>query len=145
MSDALPSPASQMMFGKAPFHLPLRIIASYAAATPATKLPELPICVCAHGTLYGVHRYELLATYMHPVGPTRMVLSPRRLARHPVLDRRSAAGARAMAGHERLGLRQIQGCRTARPDSGFPSIGSICRSTSIAGISDLLLWLMANG
>ena len=40
------------------------------------KLPALPICVCAHGTLYGVHRYELLATYMHPVGPTRIVLSP---------------------------------------------------------------------
>src|SRR5258706_12067946 len=76
MSDALPSPASQMMFGNAPFHLPLRIIASYAAATPAVKLPALPICVCAHGTLYGVHRYELLATYMHPVGPTRIVLSP---------------------------------------------------------------------
>src|SRR5436189_213812 len=76
MSDALPSPASQMMFGKAPFHLPLRIIASYAAATPAVKLPELPICVCAQGTLYGVHRYELLATYMQPVGPTRIVLSP---------------------------------------------------------------------
>src|SRR5438093_8188013 len=76
MSDALPSPASQMMFGKGPFHLPLRIIASYAAATPAVKLPALPICVCAHGTLYGVHKYELFATYMHPVGPTRMVLSP---------------------------------------------------------------------
>ncbi len=76
MSDALPSPASQMMFGKAPFHFPLRISASYAAATPAVKLPALPICVCAHGTLYGVHRYELFATYMQPVGPTRMVLSP---------------------------------------------------------------------
>src|SRR5438874_2653265 len=76
MSDALPSPASQMMFGYAPFHLPLRIIASYAAATPAVKLPALPICVCAHGTLYGVQRYELFATYMQPVGPTRIVLSP---------------------------------------------------------------------
>ena len=40
------------------------------------KLPALPIWVCAQGTLYGVHRYELLATYMQPVGPTRMVLSP---------------------------------------------------------------------
>ena len=40
------------------------------------KLPALPICVCAHGTLYGVHRYELFATYMQPVGPTRIVLSP---------------------------------------------------------------------
>src|SRR6266496_3633398 len=79
ISDALPSPASQMMFGNAPFHLPLRIMASYAAATPAVKLPALPICVWAHGTLYGVHRYELLATYMHPVGPTRMVLSPEAL------------------------------------------------------------------
>src|SRR6266850_6004468 len=76
MSDALPSPASQMMFGNAPFHLPFRIIASYAAATPAVKLPALPIWVCAQGTLYGVHRYELFATYMQPVGPTRIVLSP---------------------------------------------------------------------
>src|ERR1700733_7674003 len=76
MSEALPSPASQMMFGKAPFHLPLRIIASYAAATPAVKLPALPICVCAQGTLYGVQRYELLATYIQPVGPTRLVLAP---------------------------------------------------------------------
>src|ERR1700722_13993107 len=76
MSDALPSPASQIIFGNAPFHLPLRIMASYAAATPAVKLPALPICVCAHGTLYGVHKYELFATYMQPVGPTRIVLSP---------------------------------------------------------------------
>src|SRR5207244_11344330 len=76
MSDELPSPASQMMLGNGPFHFPLRIIASYAAATPAVKLPALPICVCAQGTLYGVHRYELFATYMHPVGPTRIVLSP---------------------------------------------------------------------
>ena len=43
MSEELPSPASQMMFGNAPFHFPLRIIASYAAETPAVKLPELPI------------------------------------------------------------------------------------------------------
>src|SRR5262249_41681785 len=76
MSDALPSPASQMMLGNGPFHLPFRIIASYAAATPAVKLPALPICVCAQGTLYGVQRYELFATYMQPVGPTRIVLSP---------------------------------------------------------------------
>src|SRR3954465_3937999 len=76
MSEALPSPASQMMFGKAPFHLPFRISAWWAAAPPAVKLPALPICVCAHGTLYGVHRYELFATYMQPVGPTRIVLSP---------------------------------------------------------------------
>jgi hypothetical protein len=26
--------------------------------------------------LYGVHKYELFATYMQPVGPTRIVLSP---------------------------------------------------------------------
>src|SRR5689334_8725219 len=76
MSDELPSPASQMMFGNWPFHLPFRIMASYAAATPAVKLPALPIWVCAQGTLYGVHRYELFATYMQPVGPTRVVLSP---------------------------------------------------------------------
>src|SRR2546422_9252676 len=76
ISDALPSPASQMMFGNAPFHLPLRIIASYAAETPAVKLPALPIWVCAQGTLYGVHRYVLLATYMKPFGSTRIVLSP---------------------------------------------------------------------
>src|SRR5262249_1781660 len=76
MSDALPSPASQMMFGNFPFHLPLRIIASYAAATPAVKLPALPICVGAPGTLYGGHRYQLFPTYMQPVGPTKIVLSP---------------------------------------------------------------------
>src|SRR5438445_153134 len=58
MSEALPSPASQMMFGNAPFHFPLRIIASYAAATPAVKLPALQICVCAQGTIYGVHSLE---------------------------------------------------------------------------------------
>src|SRR5260221_13472975 len=79
MSEALPSPASHITFGKVPLYLPLRIIASYAAATPAVKLPALPICVCAHGTLYGVQRYELFATYMHPVGPTRIVLSPEAL------------------------------------------------------------------
>src|SRR5947208_16866056 len=79
MSDELPSPASQMMFGNCPFHFPWRIIAAYAAATPAVKLPALPIRVCAHGTLYGVQRYELVATYMQPVGPTRMVLSPEAL------------------------------------------------------------------
>src|SRR5260370_5471147 len=76
MSDALPSPASQMMFGNAPFHLPLRIIASYAAATPAVKLPALPICVCAQGTLYGVDRDRLFATYMHPLRPATFVLLP---------------------------------------------------------------------
>src|SRR2546430_7940322 len=73
---ALPPPPSKMLFGRPPSLFPLRIIVSSAAATPAVKLPALPICVCAQGTLYGVHRYELLATYMHPVGPTRMVLSP---------------------------------------------------------------------
>ena len=51
MSEALPSPASQMMFGNGPCHLPLRIMASKAAATPAVKLPELPICVWAQGIL----------------------------------------------------------------------------------------------
>src|SRR4029453_11496305 len=76
MSEALPSPASQMMFGNVPFHLPLRFIASYAAASPAVKVSARPCGVRPPGALYGARKYELLATYMRPVGPTRIVLSP---------------------------------------------------------------------
>jgi hypothetical protein len=54
MSAALPSPDIEMTFGYSPLYLPLRIMASYAAATPDGNEPPEAICVWAHGTVYGV-------------------------------------------------------------------------------------------
>src|ERR1039457_6831609 len=82
MSAALPSPAITMMFGEGPGWRPLRIIASSPAATPAANEPPLAIGVCAHGTVYGVHRYVEFATYMQPVGPATIVSWPAALSTH---------------------------------------------------------------
>src|SRR5256885_17131618 len=82
MSAALPSPAMTMMFGYGPGCLPFLIIASYPAAMPEVNEPPLAIGVCAHGTVYGVHRYVELATYMHPVGPATTVSWPAALSTH---------------------------------------------------------------
>src|SRR6266568_1359668 len=82
MSAALPSPAMTMMFGYGPGCLPLRIIASYPAAMPEVNDPPLAIGVCAHGTVYGVHRYVELATYMQPVGPASTLSLPAAFSTH---------------------------------------------------------------
>ena len=42
--------------------------------------PPLAIGVCAQGTVYGVHRYVELATYMQPVGPASTLSSPAALS-----------------------------------------------------------------
>ena len=97
MSEALPSPASQIMFGNACpcTRLCELACASYAAATPAVKLPALPICVSRPGHVVGRTKIGwLLATYIHPVGPTRMVLSPEALLVMRYWDGRPAASAR---------------------------------------------------
>src|SRR5712691_2217166 len=126
MSDALPSPASQMMFGNGPFHLPLRIIASYAAETPAVKLPALPIWVCAQGRWYGVQRYELLATYMQPFGPTRIVLSPDALlVIRYWMDGPQPAHVRWPG--TKGSVSGSSGLKKRAPWFALPNIGSICR------------------
>ncbi len=56
MSAADPSPAITRMFGYGPGYRPFLIIASYPAAMPEVNDPPLAIGVCAHGTVYGVHR-----------------------------------------------------------------------------------------
>src|SRR5215470_2940643 len=80
MSAALPSPDIVMMFGYGPGWRPFLISASYPAATPEVNDPPLAMGVCAHGTVYGVHRYVEFATYMHPVGPATTVSWPAALS-----------------------------------------------------------------
>src|SRR5262249_1174126 len=80
ISAALPSPAITMMFGYGPGCRPFLISASYPAAMPEVNDPPLAIGVCAHGTVYGVHRSVQFATYMHPVGPAPPVSWPAALS-----------------------------------------------------------------
>ena len=54
MSAPPPSPQKAMTLMGSSFIAPLRICTRKAAAAPSAAEPELPSCVCIHGTPHGV-------------------------------------------------------------------------------------------
>src|SRR3989304_10356 len=76
MSPAPRSPEKLMTLIFSSLILPLRLSARRPAAMPTAEEPPAPSWVCIHGTIQGVVKYEVLATYMQPVAPVTTVRDP---------------------------------------------------------------------
>src|SRR5438874_13140303 len=76
MSAPPPSPQNAITLIGSAFILPFRMSALRPAAVPSAAEPEEPSCVCIHGTTHGVVSYVVLASYMHPVEPSKLLLGP---------------------------------------------------------------------
>ena len=112
MSDALPSPASQMMFGKRALPLALAdhgFISGGDARGEASGAADLRV---RPGHIVGRTQIRTVRDIHAARRSDQDGIVARRLARHPVLDGGPAAGTGAVTGNERFGRRQFRVVKT---------------------------------
>src|SRR5438034_11104527 len=73
ISPAPRSPEKLMTLIFSSLIFPLRLSARRPAAMPTADEPPAPSWVCIHGTIQGVVKYDVWATYMQPVAPVTTV------------------------------------------------------------------------
>src|SRR5919106_2896008 len=76
ISPAPRSPEKLMTLIFSSWILPLRLSARRPAAMPTADEPPAPSCVCIQGTIHGVVKYDVFATYMQPVAPVTTEREP---------------------------------------------------------------------